>query len=55
MQHQDLLQLLIDARDDTSTAEDEEARHAVNDSYKRKLTSIEIVRTSVALLLAGKL
>ena len=48
-QHKDLLQLLIDARADS----DEEAVKTLPPS-KRKLTDVEIVRTSFSFVLAGK-
>ena len=48
LQYQDLLQLLVDARADS---DDEDAP---DDSSKKKLTYMEIVRSSVSFLLAGE-
>ena len=50
-QRQDLLQLLIDARADSDDEEDEVKNLPPS---KRKLTDVEIVRTSFSFLLAGE-
>ena len=53
MQFQDLLQLLVEARAESDDEED--GQSSVNDPYKRKLSDVEIVRTSISFLLAGNL
>ncbi len=51
-QHPDIFQLLLDARAD-SDDEDESTESGVTDIYAKKLTNMEVIRTSTAFIAAG--